>query len=445
MSTYIASRPLESVNDSDDFVSYLVQPEHDGVLAEVVAAADATLIYSRHHWLMFDGEYHGRKEFRDIVTDATDKPVGDWTDQQATLFLCLFALRRSGIGLEQVDEVLTTDTVRAVLAERLALYLEALGHPRQTDHLPLIELARRVGELRVQIERDYHRYSLIDGKRWYRREGLIPRRSVHTELLPQAVIDALRPFAPDVADDASMPERLAAATRQCLADHGQTVAVLDAILDCAVRDPQLRVDHATVTCVRGVLLECPALLADSSQFFTRTSIAEHVEVGDYREQLGHASEQRLRATLKARMIKLKRKAVGNYFGDGCLAGEWIEKAADNMIFFHEDSHYRGHQTVGVSTGGRAAFSVSYQRGEVSHTLPPMMGDFRVVRLSHDEADRFDADALVHVLRYAEWVKHVVQETFRAGGILERLDDSETVDSSATVDSSERPDNAASSA
>jgi hypothetical protein len=420
--TMTAGASLTSVNEPEHFRTYLLEPGHEAAVRDAFAAADATLIYSRHHWLLFDGEYAGRKELRDLVVAMADTPVRDWSTTQAGLLLCLVALRRSGVGLEQVDEELSVKSVRDVLVSRLKSYLEALGHPRPLDHLALIELADRVSKLRSQIERDYHRYSIIDGRRWFRQEGLISRRGTRCEPLPAEMIEALRPFAPDPPGSPGTAEYLAAATRRCLADRGRTVDVVDAMLECAVRDPLLRVDHATVTCVRGVLLECPAALSDSAQFFTRTAMAGGLDLGEFAEQLGHASEARLRATLRARMIKLKRKAVQNYYGEGCLAGEWIEKAADNMIFFHEDSHYRGHQTVGVSTGGRAAFSVAYSRGGVDHTLPPMMGDFRVVRLSHDPADRFTADGLVHVIRYSEWIRTIVQETFRAGGVLDTDDD-----------------------
>lgn len=418
MTTMTAAAPLAVVNDPEDLRSYLLDPPGADAAAELFAEADALLIFSRHHWLMFDGEYHGRKEFKDRISAVAALAPAEWSESDAALLLCLVALRRAGMGLEQVDENLTTDTVRDALDQRLSLYLEALGHPRPLHHLPLLEMAGRVGELRAQIERDHHRYSLIDGRRWYRQEGLIPRRGVRPDPLPEPVLEALRPFAPAIDQGLAMPDYLAAVTRVCLAERGQTTALVDALLELAVRDPLLRVDHATVTCVRGVLLECPATLSDSSQFYTHTAIGADVDLGEYAEQLGHASEQRLRATLKARMIKLKRKAVENYYGSGCLAGQWVEKAADNMIFFHEDTHYRGHQTVGVSTGGRSAFSVDYVRGGAAHTLPPMMGDFRAVRLSHAEADRFAPDDLARVICYAQWTKYVVQETFRAGGVLE---------------------------
>ncbi|MFL6124032.1 hypothetical protein [Actinophytocola sp.] len=411
--------PLATVNDSAGLRACLGAAGERG-RQELFAAAEATLTFSRHHWLLFDGEYHGRKELKDAVAAAAALPAEQWTAEQADLLLCLLALRFAAVGLEQLDERLTVSTVRDVLVRRLGSYLQALGHPRTLKHLPLIELAQRVSEVRGQIERDHHRVSIIDGRKWYRDEGLLPRSTVEWQPLPDHLLAAFRELAPEVDTTRAVPEYLAAVTRRVLAEDGEGRRAIDALVRSAVADPELRVDHATVTCLRGVLLDRPQELSSSDQFFTHTAMAEGLDLAEYAEQLGHESEDRLRATLRARMIKLKRKAVDNYYGSGCLAGEWIEKAADNMIFFHEDSHYRGHQTVGVSTGGRAAYEVSYTREDTAHTLPPMMGDFRVVRLSHDPARRFTIDDLRHVIRYATWTKHVVQETFRAQGVLQRL-------------------------
>jgi hypothetical protein len=417
--TATLNMPLASVDDSAGLRACLGAADGHG-RQELFAAADATLIFSRHHWLLFDGEYHGRKELKDAVAAAAELPVAQWTTEQADLLLCLLALRLAAIGLEQLDEQLTVASVRDVLARRLDSYLQALGHPRSVAHLPLVELAQRVTEVRAQIERDHHRVSIINGQKWHRDEGLLPRSTVQWQPLPDHVLAAFRDLAPDVDTTQAVPEYLAAVTRRVLAEHGEGMPAIDALVRSAVADPALGVDHATVSCLRGVLLDQPQVLDSSDQFFTHTAIAEGLDLAEYAEQLGHQSEDRLRATLRARMIKLKRKAVDNYYGSGCLAGQWIEKSADNMIFFHEDSHYRGHQTVGVSTGGRAAYEVSYTRDDTAHTLPPMMGDFRVVRLSHDPAHRFTIDDLRHVIRYATWTKYVVQETFRAQGVLQRL-------------------------
>jgi hypothetical protein len=51
----------------------------------------------------------------------------------------------------------------------------------------------------------------------------------------------------------------------------------------------------------------------------------------------------------------------------------------------------------------------------------MVGDFRVVRMSHDDRDTFTGDELPQVIRYAEWLRVVVEETYRAGRVLRRSD------------------------
>ncbi|WP_029901955.1 hypothetical protein [Nocardia brasiliensis] len=409
-----------TLDDVAGLLSCCAAEDSANSVRDLIQAAGATLISSRHHWLRFDGTWHGRKEFRDALTAAEARPYETWTEADAELVLGLAVLRRAGIGLEQLAGELSLRSVRAVLAQRLDGYLLAIGQPRTLDHLSLLELADRTRKVREYVERDYFRYSVIDGAKWHRTEGLLARAQVSWTELPGRVVEGLTAIAPGLPDTRVAARWLPAATRQCLTARGQSKDLVDALMRCAVRDRALAVDHVTVTCVRGVLLDRPGELDASDQFFTHTVLDDGLALAGFAEQLGHESEQRLRATLRARMIKLKRKAVVNYFGDGCLRGEWVEKAADNMIFFNEDTHYRGHQTVGCSTGGRSAFEVSYRRDRAEHTLPPMMGDFRVVRLSHDPERRFAVDNLRHVIRYAQWVRLVVQETFRAGGVLELL-------------------------
>jgi len=52
-------------------------------------------------------------------------------------------------------------------------------------------------------------------------------------------------------------------------------------------------------------------------------------------------------------------------------------------------------------------------------ITQMVGDFRAVRMSQDEADVFQADDLRHLLPYAHWIRTVVDETFRLGAVVKR--------------------------
>jgi hypothetical protein len=406
---------LEDLGGTEDLQQAL---GHDSdLLAEAERLVEAVLIFSRHHYLRFDGRDCERKDFRDETVECFGRDPANWSASQAELILCLLALSTAGVGLEQLDRELSIRTTAEVLEARFRMYCSALGHPRPNWDQRLLMLATRVSSMRADVERFYHRYSLIDGRLWYRDEGLIPRRALDTDTFSDEVDELLARHDPAADRTADTRTRLTSATRAVIAQKGTPEELVRGFLRAVVGDATLRVHHATLTCVRGRLLECPHALSATDDFYTHTEMADGLDLTVYAQRLGHDSMERLTATLRARMIKLKRKAVTNFYGDGPFAGQWIEKAADNMIFFNEDAHYRGHQTVGVATGGRSAFDVSFDRNGASTTLPPMMGDLRVVRMGADESDRFQQADLEKVIVYAGWLRLIVQETFRAGALI----------------------------
>jgi hypothetical protein len=321
------------------------------------------------------------------------------------------------VGLEQLKEVITLQELRRTLEHRLCSYLDALGQPRSvSEPLTIVVLGLRLRELRAQVERFYYRYSIIDGDAWYRTEGLIPIAGVDFETLPLPVSELLCAQYGTAAGGTK--KRLQAAADLALGRDGCVAELIRGIQRAAVSDPALRVDHATVTCARGDMLDRVEQMTGSSAFFTETVLRDGLDLADFAGQIGHDSPDRLRRTTRARMLKLKRSAIRNYFGPGCLQGQWVEKAADYMIFNNEDAHYRGHRSIGCSTGGRAAYSIRYHRDGEDRELPPMTGDFRVVRLSHDPQEAFTGTDLIHVIRYSQWIKVILEHTFRKGGIVE---------------------------
>lgn len=410
----VVSRPadLSHVDTGGQLRELVSAPETGHLTDDLFASCGQLLVFSRHHWLKFRGEYRVRADLRAILDELRSRPPATWEDDESELLLCFYALANAAVGLEQLREVITAEQTRHVLELRLFSYLGALGQvPRSPQTLRLADLALRVKELRPQVEQLYYRVSNIDGKAWYRTEGLIPRSAVDTWHVPVPLAVALG------TGGGTVDELLPAATSAVLDEHGHSAPLLRTIMRTAVADPALRVDHVTITCPRGYLLDTPELMTGSEAFFTETEIRAGVDLDGYREQIGHASDDRLRKTVRARMLKLKRKAAAGFYGPGCLHGQFVEKGADYMIFRNEDSHYRGHQSVGCSTGGRAAYSVRYRAGEDDRELPPMMGDFRVVRLSHAAEDLFTEGDLVHVIRYATCVRAVVEETIRLGGVV----------------------------
>ncbi|MGH1552030.1 hypothetical protein ACRAWF_07395 [Streptomyces sp. L7] len=198
--------------------------------------------------------------------------------------------------------------------------------------------------------------------------------------------------------------------------------MLRAIMAAALKDSVLRADHVTLTCPMGNMLDQPHEMTTSQAFFTETQLRDGIELADYAARLGHDSDDQLQRTIRARMLKLKRGAIRSLYGPGCMQGRFVEKHGGHMLFRNEDAHYRGHQSIGCSSGGRASFALGYRLAAgTEQVLTPMVGDLRVVRMSHDPRDEFTVDELKHTIRYAEWIRVVVEETYRAGAVIRRDD------------------------
>ncbi|MEU3900094.1 hypothetical protein [Streptomyces sp. NPDC045251] len=383
----------------------------DGVLE----ACRRPLVYSRHHWLLYKGEYQVRAGLRSALESVASRGPREWDDQEADLVLTLFALDLSAVGLDELLDRADSSAVRATLLERHALYAGVLD-PSEEPPAALLDLARRVAVMRPLVATSHEPYSVIDGRAWYRTEGLVARDAIDAAVLFDTVDGMLRTEF-GVPPGAPAGERLREATRTSVAANGDSAAVLRGLMRAALADPALRADHVTVTCPLGDMLDRPHEMTTSDAFFTETQLRDGVELGDYAERLGHESTDQLQRTIRARMLKLKRGAIRSLYGPGCMRGQFVEKHGGHMVFRNEDAHYRGHQSIGCSSGGRAAFALRYRHDGDARELTPMVGDFRVVRMSHDESETFTADDLPRAVRYGEWIRAVVEETYALGAVL----------------------------
>jgi len=291
-------------------------------------------------------------------------------------------------------------------------YLDAAGPDWNPCERPagLVELADRVSALRSAVERTHFLYSIIDGKAWYRTEGLWPREQVDFDTLTSQVDAVLAAFGAPAGQ--GRLERIGQATRACLAEHGHSAPLVRAVMGATLQDDVLRGDHVTLTCPQGDLLGSPELMTTSEAFFTETQLRDGLDLSIYRERIGHESADQMQRTIRARMLKLKRGAIRGLYSPGCLHRRFVEKHGGHMIFRNEDAHYRGHQSIGCSSGGRASFALRYVRDDEERVLTSMVGDLRVVRMSHDERDIFGGHELAHVIRYGEWIRNIVEETYR---------------------------------
>jgi hypothetical protein len=378
------------------------------------------IVYSRHHWLRYKGEYRVRADLRGFFEELRETDPSAWDDDQADFLLTLYALSLANVGLDELRDRVDTAAVRETLEGRFDLYATVAENGEVAGERPrtLTALAERVAAMRTVAERTHHLFSIIDGEAWYRTEGLIPRADVDEDAVSETVEEVL-------ALDFGVPagpraeQRLRQAARDCIAEHGESAPLLRAIMAATLRDEVLRADHVTLTCPMGDLLETPEQMTTSQAFFTETQLREGIDLGAYAERLGHDSADQLQRTIRARMLKLKRGAIRSLYGPGCMQGRFVEKHGGHMLYLNEDAHYRGHQSIGVHSGGRASFALRYRSGGEERELTPMVGDYRVVRMSHQPEDVFTPGDLARVLRYGSWFRAVVEETYRQGGVLRR--------------------------
>ncbi|GHH77807.1 hypothetical protein GCM10018781_52030 [Kitasatospora indigofera] len=400
---------------ADQFRTAVAAAPDEHCLAGVLDACLRPLVYSRHHWLVYKGEYRVRADLRSAFESCRQRDPREWDDEEADLMLSLFALDTASTGLDDLVDRVDSAAVREVLHARHALYTGVVA-PAERAPDGLLALARRVEDLRPVVQRTHELFSVIDGRAWFRTEGVLPQADIDTERLTPAVHEVLvevfgQPAGPAASD------RLRAATRTAVATDGDSASVLRAVMRAALADPVLRADHVTLTCPMGDMLDRPHEMTTSDAFFTETQLRDGIELGDYAEQLGHESTDQLHRTIRARMLKLKRGAIRSLYGPGCLQGQFVEKHGGHMLFRNEDAHYRGHKSIGCSSGGRASFALRHATGGAEQVMTPMIGDFRVVRMSHDEDQTFTAAELPQVIRYGEWLRVVVEETYRLGAVL----------------------------
>lgn len=406
-----------NVRSGQDFRAFVAALPCEQDTAALFETCLRPIVYSRHHWLRYKGEYRVRADLRGILEDLQARGPDSWDEEESDYALSLYALCVAAVGLEELRDRVDCAMVREILDERFDLYADALGPEAGMRPARLLDLAEWVSAKRAVVETSHHLVSIIDGKTWYRTEGVIRRDEVDDETLTEPMEHVLAAFG--VGTDGTAADRLAAAARKCVAEYGECAPLVRLIMAATLQDPVLRADHVTLTCPMGDLLGSPELMTTSEAFFVETQIRDRLELDAYAERLGHDSPEQLQRTIRARMLKLKRGAIRGLYGQGCLHGRFVEKHGGHMIFRNEDSHYRGHQSIGCSSGGRASFALRYSQDGEDRQLSAMVGDYRVVRMSHDEADLFTAALFPLVIRYAEWIRVVVEEAFRQGCVVRR--------------------------
>jgi hypothetical protein len=407
---------LSSIRSGPQFRDFMSALPDEACLAGVFDSCLSPIVYSRHHSLSYKGEYRVRADLRRELEELRERDPLTWDDTEADLLLSLLALYAGETGLDDLRDRLDTAAVREVLAERYAAYAAVTGEPAPPPE-GLVSLGEQATVLRAAAQETHLLYSIIDGSAWFRTEGMMPREAVDTQTLTppaELLLTGEYGLGPETG---SAAQRLRAAARACLAESGDSADLVRGLMAATLADGLLAGDHVTLTCPQGDLLATPELMTGSEAFFTETMLAPGLDLGAVAERLGHDSDAQVQRTIRARMLKLKRGAIRGMYGPGCIQGRFVEKHGGHMIFAREDAHYRGHQSIGCSCGGRASFALSYAVAGQERAMTPMVGDYRVVRMSQDPADEFTVTELARVICYAEWIKVVVEETYAAGRIV----------------------------
>jgi hypothetical protein len=392
---------MEAGGSWQDLRSAVRSERGDDLWQDVLLQSRRVLMYSRHHWLKYtDGEFD-RQGFKSATEAIAEAGPAEMSPRDAQLMFCLYVLGCANLGLEQVAKVLSTESVEQLVESRWSSYISVIGCPDDLGEREptLAERARRLREMRIALERTHYRYSVIDGEQWFRDEKLMPRNAVGLDEVPECFC---RP-----SDDGQSRASLRAASLERIERGESLEEFVVEIMRHALADEQLGIDHITLTAPRKLGSIPQEDLHQRANIYRRTETRTGLDLDSYEAQLGHASDERLKRVIGARMQVLKLKAAKQYFGDGCLAGEALEKSGDYMIFFNEDAHYPGHRNAGCSTGGRAPIPLMLERGGERLSFPGIFADLRAVRLSHDPKLRFTEKGLMKVMQYASWISTVL--------------------------------------
>jgi hypothetical protein len=402
-------------NDWREFRDH-IQAADSETATRLLTHGERVLIFSRHHWLEYQGTHYDRQGLSSAFASASAVAPADWSDEHGELVFLLYILGTANLGLEQVETVLSTEQVAELVSSREALYRSGRSEDeherdtRKTDQQTLAERAYGLRDLRYGAEKQSYRYSVIDGARWHLNEGLLPRADVATEEVPGGLLDRL-----GIRGSGTAALRKAA-TAYIECDGHAEQAVIE-VMRFALEDSGLGVDHVTITGPKQVGFPVSECLGQRDNIYRRTEVRDGVDLKEFEAQLGHDSPERLTRVIGARMQVLKLKSAKQFFGSGCMGGEGSEKFGDYMIYANEDSHYLGHKNGGISTGGRAPIPLDFERDGSTIDLPGMFGDFRAVRLSHEEVDRFDVLGLARVIQYAAWLGAILNTAYESGAAI----------------------------
>jgi hypothetical protein len=349
------------------------------------------------------GEVLSNREVGSVLLSCARRRPADWAGSQLALATLAWMWREAGFCLQELNQsIITLPLVADFAARRISSYAELLGMPAPDRPASPVQLARLLGRLRLDVEREHLRCLQFDGGNFERREFLIPR----------SACEQARPLPPGLrrrlaeefgtAPVGEGPQAWADAVDAALSAGRTPTDVVKALARWAACDAALPVDYAIFTAPIGVKLDAPWELEYEDVFcytaFNDSFDRDAEEVPFDFIGICNAIGQRMRYNVvkKAQNYTLLRRFKAQSFNLPDIA-------------IAEDANHGGHQAAGIRMSCRVP---SY----IHHDGLTWKGvaDVRLNRTFYREHLEFRPSDIPLASRYAEWLGWIADATYARG-------------------------------
>ncbi len=100
---------LADVRTAPQFRDVIVSLPDNGRRAQISETCLRPIVYSRHHWLKFKGEYRVRADLRALFEGPQARDPRSWDADECDLMFSLYLLRISAVGLEKLVDSVDTE------------------------------------------------------------------------------------------------------------------------------------------------------------------------------------------------------------------------------------------------------------------------------------------------------------------------------------------------
>ncbi|MBA2676026.1 hypothetical protein [Ramlibacter sp.] len=339
-------------------------------------------------------------EIAGVLAACRAQEPSRWSPLEMRIASFAWAWQEAGFSVHELNQTeLSVQLLVLLMEHRVGQYQRhvTMDVPQQ---LPLPELARRYGPLRVALERSQQRCLYFDGGNWERREFLLDKAaSMRHYAIPAPLAECFERNFGGSLQPGSSP----AQWRQYVAariEAGKTpTELMIGLAEWAANTDDLPVDYAVFDVPVGVKLDRPWDL-EIEEIFCYTGLRADFEAREKAVPLGavgiaNALGQRMRynAVKKAQNYALVKHMTPQSF----LLPD---------ISVAEDAHHGGHYASGIRHACRVPISVGY-RGSAWRGI----ADVRLSRADYAYDRRFREEELEVALRYGIWAKAIADEAY----------------------------------